>query len=353
MSRQENNFDAIRLVAATAVIYDHSHVLTGVGGPSLLSDTLGGMAIKIFFVVSGYLIYNSWNLDPNPLRYLLKRALRIFPALLVLCLFTVLIVGPALTSNSVKAYFTQSDVYSYFNNVALFPRYFIAGVFEGNAYPRAINGALWSLPVEFAMYLFLPLACLAGKYLRLRLFLPAVTFATCVASLWLVRVSPSPSHPVIYNTDLIAALNVAPYFMLGALVAHMRWERFLDVTFGLVAVCVVAFLAVGSGAPAEALSYFLVPYVVLAFALTPHRFFKHFGRYGDFSYGVYIYGFLIQQCIVQVTSNTLSPVENTLATLPIVLVLAWLSWRLVERPALARKPAPTGVAPTAVELAGS
>lgn len=352
MGRPENNFDAIRLIAATAVIYDHSHVLTGVGGPSLLSDTLGGMAIKVFFVVSGYLIYRSWALDPNVPRYLLKRGLRIFPALLVLCIFTTLAVGPLLANREAAAYFAQRDTYSYFSNVLLLPQYFIGGLFESNAYPRAINGSLWSLPVEFAMYLFLPLAWWGGRLLRMRHFLVAVTLVACVASLWMVRIAPRSIHPIVYNTDLIAGLNVAPYFLLGALVAHMSWERFLDVTVGLVAVCIVAFLGPGSGALGEAVSYLLIPYVVLAFALRPHRLFKDAGRFGDLSYGIYIYGFLIQQCVVQLSGNSLSPMENTLATLPVVLVLAWLSWHWVEKPALARKPAPRSAAVLAATPAG-
>ena len=227
-----NNFDAVRLLAAAVVIFGHAHPLTNTPSPALLGNSVQALAVKIFFVISGYLIFTSWTLEPSLPRYLRKRSLRIFPALIAICLVSALLLGPALTTLPLGDYFSSPGTYYYFKNALLSPVYDLPGLFQDNTYPVAVNGSLWSLPVEFAMYLALPAVCAIGYALRARWFLGAATFALCAASLYFVRLHTPEVHPVFYGSDLISALDVAPYFMLGAFVAHMKWERFLDPGLG-------------------------------------------------------------------------------------------------------------------------
>jgi peptidoglycan/LPS O-acetylase OafA/YrhL len=338
MKHGENNFDAIRLLAAVAVIFNHSHALTNVAVPSLLENSVGAVSVKIFFIISGYLICSSWTVDSNPLRYLAKRSLRIFPALIVVVIFSAFIVGPIFTDMSLADYFTNKLTFQYFYNIALYPVYYLPGVFADNVYPSAINGALWSLPVEFSMYLILPCILSTGKFAKSRYFLPMAALALCAASLWFVRINPPPHHLIVYSTDWTSGLDVAPYFLLGASVRLMCWERYLDPVFALFFAGCAALFHPDSPLADEVLLYIMLPYIVLSLATCAHRWLKNFGRYGDISYGVYIYGFLVQQSVAHVTSNGLSAVGNTLVSLPIVMVLAWASWHWVEKPALSLKP---------------
>lgn len=338
MKHGKNNFDSIRLLAAIAVIFDHSHAITKVTEPSLLGNSVGGIAVKIFFVISGYLICTSWIVDPNSMRYLAKRALRIMPALIVIAVLSAFVVGPMFTDLSLGKYFSSRATYHYLYNIAMYPVYYLPGVFSHNAYPTAVNGSLWSLPVEFSMYLILPCVLFAGSIVNARWLLLACTFVLCAASLWLVRIHPLPQHFIFYGTDWTSGLDVAPYFLLGGLIRFMCWERHLDSMFALFLVACVAFIHIDSPVVDEVILYILLPYAVLSLATSAQRWLQNFGRFGDLSYGVYIYAFLVQQSVAHLTDNHLTAMQNALVTLPIVLVLAWLSWHLVEKRMLSLKP---------------
>jgi len=335
---RENNFDAVRLLAAAVVIFGHAHPLTGTPDSALLGNSVQALAVKIFFVISGYLICTSWSLDPRPSSYLLKRVLRIFPALIIICAFTIFVIGPVFTSLPIGHYFGTLHTYSYFKNVFLNPAYDLPGLFAGNRYPIAVNGSLWSLPIEFSMYLLLPFVCAVDRLMRGKLATLCTTIALCVFSIHFVRMSEPASHPVIYGTDLISALDVAPYFMIGALVKQMNWEHLLDPILALFFIGVVTLIPPEAAVHGEIVLYFLLPYVVLTFALSSHRLLQGAGRFGDFSYGLYLYGFLVQQCVNDLTGNTLSAIQNAAISLPIALVLAYISWHLVEKPMLSLKP---------------
>ncbi|MGH8032428.1 MAG: acyltransferase family protein, partial [Luteimonas sp.] len=107
MDRQ-NNFDSVRILAAAAVIYGHAHPLTATPDLVFFGNTIQSFAVKVFFIVSGYLVARSWASDPQPLRYLAKRGLRIFPGLLLCLALTVLVLGPMVTSLPLAVYFNDA-----------------------------------------------------------------------------------------------------------------------------------------------------------------------------------------------------------------------------------------------------
>lgn len=335
---RDNNFDAVRLLAAAAVIFGHAHPLTHTPSPALLGNSVQALAVKIFFVISGYLICTSWSLDSDPVRYLKKRALRIFPALFVICVLTVFVLGPLTTSQPIAQYFSYKHTFGYFRNVLLFPIYDLPGVFASNAYPIAVNGSLWSLPIEFAMYLALPLVMVLSRRLGSKSLMVVVTLFFCIFNLKFVRMDPPDAHPVFYGSDLISALDVAPYFMLGAMVKVCQLERLLDPVVGLFLTFLIALIPPSSAVGSEMVLFVLLPYCTLALAMSHQRVLARVGRFGDFSYGLYLYGFLIQQTVNHFTNNTLSALQNALVSLPIALALAVLSWHYVEKPMLALKP---------------
>jgi peptidoglycan/LPS O-acetylase OafA/YrhL len=335
---RSNNFDAVRLLAASAVIYGHAHPLTAMPDPVFLGNTVQSFAVKVFFIVSGFLVARSWINDPNAFRYLAKRALRIFPGLLLLLLVTVFLLGPAMTTLDVGQYFREPGTRLYFfYNAALYPAYSLPGVFAGNLYPSAVNGSLWSLPAEFLMYLIMPLAYAISRVMKSDALFIAIVVALCALSLYYLRLTPLSEPVVIYGTGLASVLDCAPYFFLGAAFSIGRLQSTLNVGFAMFMIGLLVFLQPhGAWAPELAL-YIAAPYCVLSFATAATPGLKHAGRFGDPSYGIYLYGWPAQQIVCYFVPNV-TAIGNTLLALPLAAAAAFLSWHLIEKRALAMKP---------------
>ena len=332
--RDGDNFAAIRIAAAILVVFGHSFPLTGGHGPSYLGSAVSTLAVKVFFVISGYLISNSWSRDPHFGRYLVRRILRIFPALIVLCFLTVFLAGPVLTTLSVREYFSSEATWRYFSNLLLLPNYSLPGVFDQNIYVGAVNGSLWTLPVEFSMYLLTP-AVLFFQRVRCLTFMVAVIFS--VASVWLTRVNIPQSATVIWGTNAINALEMAPYFFWG--VVYRQWVRPERLSLQLAVFLMLFLPLLASDWPSsEAVALIVVPYVTLALGHASPPVFSWVEKGGDFSYGAYLYGFLFQQVIANYFPTPGNNWANFLMSVPPVLLFGALSWWLIEKPALMFKP---------------
>jgi peptidoglycan/LPS O-acetylase OafA/YrhL len=338
LSHRENNFDAVRLIAATAVIYGHAHPLTGTLDVGFLGNAVEGWAVKVFFVVSGYLITASWLADPDPRRYFEKRCLRIFPALWVVVILSMFVLGPLFTDLPLRAYFRSPLLREYSWNFILRPAYALPGVFDRIPYPHAVNGSLWSLPVEFAMYLLMPVVIALGARSRMRWLLGAVTVVLGVASLYILRGGGPRPPGTLWGTSLASSLDVCPYFLLGACAQFYQFKTLLHPGVALGMIGLAAFIQPSGAMLTELTLYILTTVAVLGFALTPAPVLSRAGRWGDFSYGIYLYGFPVQQSVNALAGSHLTPLQNAMMSIPIAVVLAVFSWRLVERRALALKP---------------
>ncbi len=154
---KRNNFDLIRLSAAVLVLFSHSYPLSARTTEPLQSftgyDTFGTLAVEVFFLISGLLITKSWMDTPHAGDFIRKRFLRIFPAFAAVTLLSVFALGPVFTQIPLKEYFSSRLTWSYLGNPFMLPtRYSLPGVFESNPYPAAVNGSIWSLPLEILMY---------------------------------------------------------------------------------------------------------------------------------------------------------------------------------------------------------
>ncbi|MBB3243333.1 peptidoglycan/LPS O-acetylase OafA/YrhL [Pseudomonas sp. Tn43] len=333
MQHKDNNLNLLRLIAALMVLYAHSFAFYGNPPAGFLGlASYGGLGIEIFFIISGYLIVKSWDFTPSAANFLIKRSLRIFPALIVVVLISMFVLGPVFTTLTVSEYFAHPQFWSYIKNIILSPVFYLPGVLEHARVPNAVNGSLWSLPVEFFMYLVvmgLGLLFKGGRWVY-----TAVTalFALTVV-FWCWRDAPLV---VVYGTDVRNIFLTGVYFMIGACYAKWRLERW----FSLSGVCVLI-MATILLAPYAAVSKFLLwlalPYVVLAYGLSRSWLGSWVNRVGDCSYGVYIYAFPVQQFVLLKFPNISYPMY-LFVTIVITLMLGYASWHLVEKRVLKFKP---------------
>lgn len=163
IARSDNNFNVIRLIAASAVIFGHSFSLSLSGqdftGPTTrllpFFERSGNLGVYAFFLISGILVTQSWCRGESALKFATQRVARIYPALLLCLVFTAYVIGPLGTASPLRAYFGSKPVHDYIlNNLALTnPQWSIPTVFVGTHYLQAMNGSLWSLVVEARMYI--------------------------------------------------------------------------------------------------------------------------------------------------------------------------------------------------------
>ena len=343
---RSNNFDALRLIAALLVIWGHQFAIMGQPVPLMWHNEPGAVGVVLFFAISGYLVTISWQADPHLLRFAARRALRIWPGLCAAVLLCAALLGPLVSTLPATDYWLHPLTREYFANLWLDTRYALPGVFDGNPFPSSVNGPLWTIPLEVTCYAALAVLGMLGL-MRLRPFAPLLLLALTATLQW--RYSPPPGQPMPAWSPL---LQYAIMFALGASLACWRavWlPRRLLTAAVLVALLLLLRLA------GPALIAGQVPLLILATlgviwgtASTPvlHRA----GRWGDFSYGLYIYAFPVQQLIVWAYANQLGFATALGLSPGGALLLAALSWHLLEKPALAFKPrraGPTGAAAAA------
>lgn len=299
------NFDLMRLIAALLVVLSHSWPLAGQAPIWTRGvEDFGALGVSIFFVISGFLVSASYQRDPKS--YLLKRLLRIEPGLIVSLVATVMLLA-LVTTAPASVYWPQAGLYVV-RNALLYPGISeLPGVFATNPVPHIVNGVLWTLRLEFTFYLVL---MFARANLRLLVALTAVC-----GLVWLgLMVTTQPWAGIrLAEVTFLATRNGMLFFAGAAIqVGGVRIPVWLG------AVSALAFPWVG--APA-------LPTAILGLARP--------GKLpADFSYGIYIYAFPIQQALA--AGGRLNFVTSVLAVLP----FAAASWFLIEKPALRFKPLP-------------
>lgn len=313
------------------VIHGHGWMLSGAGVSGLWGVPFARVGLDVFFSISGYLVTASWLRTPRLGVFLAKRSLRIFPGLTACVLVTTLVLGPAMTSLPLREYVTSHQTAAYLGNVVLFNALYLPGVFTGSDEHAAVNGSLWSLLPEFACYLSVPLFALVSARWRVAALVLAAAFC---GGTGLVLFYDGGESVVIYHLDLRYALVEAPFFLVGAAL-HLLDRRFGD-GFWRADICLLMFcgnylLSAFFDWRNIPFEWFTLPYMVLAFGRLSLPVVRRTARFGDFSYGLYLYAFPVQQAVVTIWPNATYPV---LLCAALTLPLAALSWHLVERPAL-------------------
>lgn len=335
ISRTKNNLDFLRLLAASMVIFSHSYPLTGqeeiMGELTSGQIGLGGLAVEVFFILSGFLIVQSMQKSPTVLNFMWKRILRLFPGLAVMLIFSLFVIAIVYRGNN---FLLEKSFWTYLpNNLSLYKvQYNVTSVFENNPYPNAINGSLWSLCYEFTMYLFIAVFFFFRKS---KLLLPLLIIWFCL-SYYLANFHNQFLNKyfmhILLDTTQLYRLSV--YFAAGSILSFVRLQK---LNKGWIKVLLFGAILVSLYCKIYTFTAPLIwPVLILLFGMSySHNLNRFPGKFGDISYGIYIYGFLIQQTIMNFF--TLRPILLTLTTMPIVMFLAWLSWHYVEKRCLGFK----------------
>jgi peptidoglycan/LPS O-acetylase OafA/YrhL len=329
---RRNNFDALRLFAALSVIFSHAFLIaegTQKREPLIVATgnqaMLGLAGVFVFFAISGFLVTQSFETTGNARHFLIKRALRIFPALFVATLLSAFVLAPLVTSLPAHAYFSRPEPYEYVLDNTLLDQsvHQLPGVvFVKNWVGREINGPLWSLNCEFVLYLMV-----MGLGLLRLLNLPV---ALALLGLGLACI----------HFPALRALGgwgwTLGFFAAGMVLYKLRASRIFDGRIALLAlVGLVASVPLGD-------FILLFPlfgcYLALWLALNPRLPPLPATRFGDLSYGLYIYGWPVEEAVMWASGGRALWWQVFLVALAAAAALAFLSWHLIESRALRLKP---------------
>lgn len=327
-THKDNNFDFLRVAAAVAVLASHQFALSGLPEPITRLGSWGGIGVLVFFAISGYLVAGSWCHDPNVWRFAARRLLRIWPGLAVACVLVALVWGTATSTQDARAYLASPATWDYLKvlNLWVFKSH-LPGVFAGNPVPESVNGSLWTITYEIRCYLALAIAGLIGL-MRRHWLLPLVFLTFSGWFFFLFKIG--------YDQPIRMHLQMAVVFFGAASLYQLRgyWVPHRWLAWVLV---VAAIMALWFGGWPEIAYTLGLPAVVVLFGTGSLPVLRRTGRFGDVSYGLYIYAYPVQQAVISLSGNQLPVTMGIMASTAVTLVLAWLSWRFVEQPVLRLK----------------
>ncbi|HWT63974.1 MAG TPA: acyltransferase [Ochrobactrum sp.] len=327
-SPHHNSLDVARFGLASAVLFSHHFGLSGFVAPVVpyVDISWGRFAVFAFFAISGFLMYNSLSRTNDFYYYFSSRLLRIVPNLIVAVVFSslmLLIIFNNYENLSAHVYYIRKDVFSFIAE----PSYWIEGIFT-NRPDRGVNGSLWTLQYEFFMYIVIFVVFLLPKRV------------VGISLILLVAILSLPALQSLDDTKRIATFHINVghlwttgfHFMTGALIAHF-W-RFISAKKAIsIFVTVVGIAALVILAPtlrSLVLALFWVPFFIVC--LSP--FASGFSRFGDASYGVYIYAFPIQQVsIIMIPSFWGSMAISFLLTV----AMGYACWHGFEKRCLSKR----------------
>jgi peptidoglycan/LPS O-acetylase OafA/YrhL len=322
-----NHTAFVRFVLTSVVIYSHSFMFlwgTNEREPvSILTQrqaSAGGLAVEGFLVLSGFLVTRSWFYSRGLKDFVIRRIVRVYPGFLAAVAFSGLIAVPFLAPQ----FEPTTGPVSFWRD--LLPPALVL------KYPLLwSNGSLWILPYELACYVMIVVLGLLGGLSRRRMIL----------LLWLLNCSvfAGQIHGQMFQHHDMAISRIVNNYLAGVVFflyrdsIRLSWAGFATSVLGLTLFGVVW----ATSCYLPFVSPLLWGYVLLFVCYYRVGPLQHFARYGDFSYGTFLYAFPIQLTLVMYLRESLHPITLFLAAWPIAAVFGVLSWFLVEQPFLRLK----------------
>ncbi len=322
---QNNNFDIMRILAALLVLVSHVNSYSIQENYSFLENG-GIIGLSVFFALSGYLITMSWQNSKHVESFTINRCLRIFPALWITIILTVFILGPLVSSLPTEEYFSHDQTYNYLkNNLILSTNLFLPGVFEEHGMAGFVNSPLWSVAAEFMLYMAI---LVLGLCRMLNLYVLIIIYILCLVSL------------EYFNLSTIASARIfciAMFFSGAIICCAFKWNiksKHKLSTFSFIVSLILIYFDLGYFA-ALPIAWLIIS---LAFVNTPYI--DNFGKYGDYSYAIYLSHYPIIKTIISITEGNINLISLTMITILSSFIFAFISWHLIEKQALKFKKKP-------------
>jgi len=337
---KRNNFDTIRLAMALLVVWSHSFALYyGSEASEPLSILMGGtydsgnLGVLVFFVISGFLICHSYFNCKNVLQFLNRRVRRIYPGYMAATLIGAFVIVPLFSSRTLNDY-SISEILKAFGLNLLLQNYIPPTDVFGKG---VINGSLWSIPYEFWCYLglaMLGITCVLSK----RAICVAIIVATLAGRFWLDLTGRKPGGGFV---GLIIGwpylwFAILPCFMCGV-VAYLYRDALPRSRWLLIGGLLLLVLA--ANLPAEPLSRKLITDLLFPPLIAYATFYLAFSktiklhdaaRWGDFSYGTYLYAFPIQLMLLASLGKDIAFPLYVVLSMVLSLTAGVISWHLIE-----------------------
>lgn len=345
-------FDAMRIALALSVLYTHTCLMRPASLEAELAPVMPFAPLQqwafdfailpMFFALSGFLVAGSAE-RLSVGQFLINRGLRIVPALAVEIVLSALVLGPLLTVYGLWQYFTDPAFARYFLNILGSIHYDLPGVFLSNPQTSMVNGSLWTVPHELACYALLVGCLMTGLYRRraLMLALTLTLFAISIVIFLCGHFGLALPHQEALGYIFVTrgAARLVPLFLVGILVYQYR-DR-IPYRADLLVAAILGYVALAAfGSPdwmANPIFSFvtapLFAYIVNYAGLSERFVFKPLSR-GDYSYGIYLYGYPLQQAMIQ----TMPGLDNRAAFFALSVAaasaMAIFSWHVIEKPVL-------------------
>lgn len=329
LSRDNNNLDLIRIVAAVMVIYGHSFFLANnYGARELLTRFFpftysGAVAVKIFFFISGLLVTTSLIRTQSVPKFVVSRFFRIYPAYVVVILITSLILGPLLSSLDLTTYLAGDSLPRYiYGNLQLNVQHVLPGVFSENIYKSAVNGSLWTIYYEVCAYVSI-LALFAVTGLKNK----NITTLVCIIVI-ILPIFGWNTYVFINSTNKDIFL-LPPCFALGVIYAVNKDT--IKVNLLIPAGFFVFYCIVNDMIVKQIMFYFSL--CTLSLYISSIQLVRKIRIKNDISYGVYLWGFFVQQCVYKLMPN-ISLLSNQLISVALSVFIAYVSFKTIEKPCI-------------------
>lgn len=337
LARDANNFDLVRLVAACAVVYCNAYVIQQTDAGDGIAAALGFsgagyLGVYAFFLMSGLLVSASFERQRSVPRFVALRLARLLPAVIGASLVAIFVIGPIFTTLALHDYFMSGATWrnlDYFSTLVMKRGWTLPGVFEHNRFVREICAPLWTLPLQMHCYL---LVLVMGMFGLLSTRWRSVVAVLIAVAVFLVRLR-LPDLQIGWRdlTDKTGgyAFVPEPFFFLGMLL--YGWRERINLSGLMACGLLLVFLVFRDTAGAQVLFYIAFVYGLLWVSVTPML--RRWVPRHDYSYAIYLYGFMIQQCVAALAPR-MPPMLSIVVSAPFIFVLAAFSSRWIERPVM-------------------
>jgi peptidoglycan/LPS O-acetylase OafA/YrhL len=330
----------MRIVAAILVMFQHSFSITtgDMDNEPLrayLGMGIGSIAVDIFFITSGFLVVKSLITKNSLKGFIFSRVIRIYPALIVSVVLTTVILEAYFNADNFFRMFmsVKTMKYLFCNSTIIFRHELrLPGVFLKNPFGSMVNASLWTLRYEVQLYSSLVVFAMIAtiftnnkiKFLKIVLLLAPVAVLGTYAYAW------GPT----YVED--SFLRLFYLFYTGGAYYIIKDRVLLEYKYLILALVAIV-LSVSVSKDMYICTYItVVPYVVLFLAYVPSGQIRKYNEVGDYSYGMYIYAWPIQQFLVALFKG-INAFQMFVLSFLITFVFAYISWHVVEKRCLILK----------------